>query len=218
MAGKALKTRIKICGITHPDDALMALEAGAHALGLVFYPPSPRAVTLAQAKSVAEATGPFATLVGLFVNAADHDIEQVLDQAPLQLLQFHGDERAEQCERFGLPYIKAIRMRDDLDLPAVMAEHPKASGFLLDAYRKGVPGGTGERFDWRRVPRDAGRPIVLAGGLTPDNIATAVATTQPYAVDVSGGVERAPGRKDANKVNQFIQNIHNATNGDQGDQ
>lgn len=215
-----MHTRVKICGITRPEDARVALAAGAHALGLVFYSQSPRAVTAEQATAVALAAGPFATLVGLFVNASEADVEQVLDRVPLQLLQFHGDESARQCTRFGRPYIKAIRMRPELDLEAAMAAHPQASGFLLDAYRKGVPGGTGETFDWQRVPRSADRPIILAGGLTPDNVAEAVATTQPYAVDVSGGVERAPGRKDPGKVARFIGNAtfsHNTQHGDQGD-
>lgn len=210
-------TRIKICGITQPEDALTVLRAGAHALGLVFYPKSPRSVTLAQARDVADAAGPFATLVGLFVDASDQEIENTLEQVPLQLLQFHGNESADQCSKFGRPYIKAIRMRPDLDLTQAMAAHPNASGFLLDAYQKGVPGGTGQTFDWQRVPQNSERPVILAGGLTPENIVDAIAATRPYAVDVSGGVEREPGRKDAVKVRQFIQNIHNATNGDPGD-
>lgn len=210
-------TRIKICGITQPEDALAALEAGAHALGLVFYPKSSRSVTLAQARAVADAAGPFATLVGLFVDASTQDIERTLEQVPLQLLQFHGNENAEQCTKFGRPYIKAIRMRPELDLSREMAAHPEASGFLLDAYKKGVPGGTGHTFDWKRVPKSSERPVILAGGLRSENIVDAIAATHPYGVDVSGGVEREPGRKDAAKIRQFIQNIHNATNGDQGD-
>lgn len=208
------QTRVKICGITDPDDARVAAEAGADALGLVFYPPSSRAVTLAEARVVAQAVGPFTTLVGLFVNAEEADVREALRQIPLQLLQFHGDESAEQCELYGRPYIKAIRMRPELDLDAEMARYPGASGFLLDAYRKGVPGGTGETFEWDRVPKSASRPIILAGGLTPDNVARAVGQTRPYAVDVSGGVERAPGRKDAQKIQHFIRN---ANNGDQGE-
>ncbi len=206
--------RIKICGITRPDDARLALRAGAHALGLVFYPRSPRAVDIEQARAVARMAGPFATLVGLFVNAAPEEIEAVLDQVPLQLLQFHGDETSDECTRYGRPYIKALRMRPELDVSAAMAEHPHASGFLLDAYRKGVPGGTGETFDWERVPRNPERPVILAGGLTPDNVSRAIIATRPYGVDVSGGVEAGPGLKDSDKVNQFI---FNALNGDQGE-
>lgn len=206
--------RVKICGITSAQDARLALRAGAHALGLVFYPSSPRAVDVAQAQAIAREVGPFATLVGLFVNAQPAAIETVLEAVPLQLLQFHGDESARECLRYRRPYIKALRMRPELDVKAAMAEHPHASGFLLDAYRKGVPGGTGETFDWARVPHNPTRPVILAGGLTPDNVCGGIAATQPYGVDVSGGVEAAPGRKDADKVNQFI---FNALNGDQSE-
>lgn len=184
----------------------MAEMAGADALGLVFYPHSARAVKLDRAQALARVVGPFTTLVGLFVDAAGEDIKRVLDRVPLQLLQFHGQEAAEDCEAFGLPYIKAIRMRPELNLQAAMAAHPKAAGFLLDAYRKGQPGGTGETFDWERVPQKSDKPIILAGGLTPYNVSAAVRIVQPYAVDVSGGVEAAPGCKDPGKVKQFIDN------------
>lgn len=182
----------------------MAEAAGADALGLNFYPPSSRALNLDQAQALARVVGPFTTLVGLFVDAARKDVERVLARVPLQLLQFHGEESAEDCEAFGRPYIKAIRMRPELDLRAAMAAHPKAAGFLLDAYRKGQPGGTGETFDWDRVPRKSDKPIILAGGLTPDNVGAALRIVRPYALDVSGGVETAPGCKDPIKVKQFI--------------
>ncbi|MGD8176449.1 phosphoribosylanthranilate isomerase [Marinimicrobium sp. ARAG 43.8] len=207
--------RIKICGITTPEDGRMALDAGAHALGLVFYPPSARAVNVEAARAVADAVGPLVTLVGLFVDAEPEAVETVLQRVPLQLLQFHGNESAEHCESFGRPYIKALRMKPELDLDAAMAAHPRADGFLLDAYRKGVPGGTGETFDWKRVPRQAARPVILAGGLTPNNVAHAIAATHPYGVDVSGGVEAGPGRKDARKVRQFIENASNGVKGEQ---
>jgi len=184
----------------------MAEAAGADALGLNFYPPSSRALELEQAQALAGVVGPFTTLVGLFVDAAKEDIARILERVPLQLLQFHGQEPAEACEAFGLPYIKAIRMRPELDLQAAMAAHPRAAGFLLDAYRKGQPGGTGETFDWERVPQESEKPIILAGGLTPDNVGAALRIVRPYALDVSGGVEMAPGRKDPDKVQQFIDN------------
>lgn len=203
-----MRTRVKICGITRADDARQAVAAGADALGVVFYAPSPRAVDVAQAQQVAQAAGPFVTLVGLFVNAEVAAVRKILTQVPIQLLQFHGDEDARYCETFERPYIKAIRMRPGLDVLASMAEHPRAQGFLLDAYRPGVPGGTGESFDWQRVPRQSERPIILAGGLTPENVARAVDTTNPYGVDVSGGVETGRGRKDQNKMNLFIHNAH----------
>lgn len=200
------RVRVKICGITQSEDAAQAVAAGADALGLVFYQRSPRAIDVESAQAISAATGPFVTLVGLFVDAEPEQVASVLAQVPLQLLQFHGDESPAYCEAFGRPYIKAIRMRPDVDLEALMAAHSKARGFLLDAYRPGVPGGTGETFDWQRVPRDSKRPIVLAGGLTPDNVANAIAQTHPYAVDVSGGVEASAGRKDTYKVRQFIRN------------
>lgn len=200
------RVRVKICGITRSEDAVQAVAAGADALGLVFYERSSRAVDLGGALAISAAAGPFVTLVGLFVDAEPERVASVLAQVPLQLLQFHGDESAAYCEAFERPYIKAIRMRPGVDLDVLMAAHPKAQGFLLDAYRPGLPGGTGETFDWQRVPRNSNRPIVLAGGLTPDNVAEAVAQTQPYAVDVSGGVEASAGQKDAYKVKTFIEN------------
>lgn len=208
------QARVKICGITHPEDARLALEAGADALGMVFYEASPRHVDISRAREIAAAAGPFVTLVGLFVDAEPAKVREVLAQVPLQLLQFHGDENPAHCEAFERPYIKAIRMRPGLDLKALMNQHTEARGFLLDAYRRGVPGGTGETFDWQRVPRDAERPIILAGGLNSDNIVGAIAATEPYGVDVSGGVEASPGRKDAYKLKMFI---HNAKHGATGD-
>lgn len=198
--------RIKICGITNVEDASAVVKAGAHALGLVFYSASPRFVDIEQAREIALAVGPFMTVTGLFVNAEPQFVNAVLARVPLQLLQFHGNETAQYCESFQRPYLKALRMRPDVDVAADIIAHPQASGFLLDAYRPGVPGGTGETFDWSRVPQDAGVPIVLAGGLTPANVADAVRQTRVYGVDVSGGVESAPGKKDHNQVKAFITN------------
>lgn len=202
--------RIKICGITSVADGLVAVRAGAHAIGLVFYAKSPRAVTLGQAREIAAALGPFVTLVGLFVDAAPEFVNEAAAAAGLQLLQFHGDESREYCEQFQRPYMKAIRMRPELDVLAAINEYPSASGILLDAYRPGVPGGTGETFDWQRVPVQSPRPLVLAGGLTPANVAAAIQATDVYGVDVSGGVESAPGKKDKEKIDQFIHNARNA--------
>lgn len=201
--------RVKICGITNCEDAIEAVAAGADALGLVFYRKSPRAVSVEQAAAIANAVSPFVTLVGLFVNAGAAEVEEVLAQVPLNLLQFHGDESAAYCEQFRRPYIKALRMKDGLDVPAAMAEHPRARGFLLDAYRPGVPGGTGESFDWQRVPQNSGQQIILAGGLHPGNVAEAIRVAGPQAVDVSGGVEAEPGRKDPQKVAAFIRAAKN---------
>ncbi|BBM02664.1 phosphoribosylanthranilate isomerase [Microbulbifer sp. GL-2] len=196
--------QVKICGITRIEDALMAVDVGADALGLVFYKASSRYIDPRAAVDIAAAIPPFVTLTGLFVDAAQSEVDQVLELVPLNLLQFHGEEGARYCEQFRRPYIKALRMKDGLDVIAAMAEHPKSRGFLLDAYRPGVPGGTGETFDWDRVPQNSDRPIVLAGGLTPDNVASAIQAACPHGVDVSGGVEQAPGLKDSKKVTAFI--------------
>lgn len=198
--------RIKICGITNIEDAMAVVDAGAEALGLVFYASSPRAVEIAQARAIAFAAGPFAVVTGLFVDADPEFVNAVLKQVPLQLLQFHGNETLAYCESFARPYMKAIRMRPELDVVAAIAEYPSASGILLDAYRPGVPGGTGETFDWARVPQETTRPLVLAGGLTSANVADAILATQVYGVDVSGGVESAPGKKDHGKITSFINN------------
>ncbi|MCK7595780.1 phosphoribosylanthranilate isomerase [Microbulbifer sp. CAU 1566] len=202
--------RVKICGITCVEDALLAVDAGADALGLVFYPSSPRNVSLDQAAEIARAVSPFVVLTGLFVDAHPQQLEQVLEQVPLNLLQFHGDETAPYCRQFRRPYIKALRMKPELDPVEAMAAYPDARGILLDAYRKGVPGGTGDTFDWQRVPQNSGRPIILAGGLNPDNVAQAILSAGPDAVDVSGGVEAAPGKKDARKVRAFIRAARSA--------
>ena len=198
--------RVKICGITNVEDARAVADAGAHALGLVFYEASPRAVDFEQARAIAFAAGPFISVTALFVNPSAALVGSVVSRVPIQLLQVHGDETAAFCETFQRPYIKAIRMRPDLDVAAAIAAHPNASGFLLDAYRPGVPGGTGETFDWAKVPRDSKVPVVLAGGLTPENVAEAIRKTGVYGVDVSGGVESAPGKKDHNQIKSFITN------------
>lgn len=196
--------RIKICGITRVEDALVAAEAGADAIGLVFYPPSPRAVSVDQARRIIAALPPFVTTVGLFVNAGRDELNRILDAVPLDLLQFHGDESPAECEGYGRRYLKALRVQPGDDVLAGMARYPGAAGILLDTFVAGVPGGTGETFDWTRVPARSGRPLVLAGGLTAENVRVAIAQARPYAVDVSGGVECSKGIKDAQKVRAFI--------------
>lgn len=197
-------TRVKICGITRPEDAVAAGEAGADALGLVFYPDSPRAVTVEQAAEIAACAPPLLQRVALFVDAPAERVREVLDSVPLHLLQFHGDEDAAYCEQFGRPYMKALRVREGLDLRAACAPFTGADAILLDSWREGVPGGTGQVFDWRRARQDFSRPIVLAGGLTPENVGEGMALLRPAAVDVSGGVESTPGRKDPEKTARFI--------------
>lgn len=197
--------RIKICGITRIEDALAAVAAGADAIGLVFYAKSPRAVTPAQAKAIVAALPPFVTSVGLFVDMPRAELRQLLAEVPLDLLQFHGDESPEDCAGHGRPFIKALRVKPGDDVAAAIARYSEAAGILLDTYVPGTPGGTGEAFDWSLVPRDAAKPVVLAGGLTPDNVGDAVRQVRPYAVDVSGGVEASKGIKDAAKIKAFIQ-------------
>jgi len=196
--------RIKICGITRPEDGRRAALLGADAIGLVFYGPSPRCVEVAQAAAICRALPPFVSKVGLFVDAAEDEIRHVLDRVSLDCLQFHGNEAPEFCARFAKPFLKVLRMRERLDVIDYAARYPGAAGLLLDAYRKGVPGGTGETFDWAHIPADLPLPLVLAGGLTPANVAGAVKTVRPWAVDVSGGVESSPGVKDAGKMAAFI--------------
>ncbi len=196
--------RVKVCGLTNVDDASVAVSAGADAIGLVFYDKSPRNVSLDQAAEIARSVGPFCTVVGLFVDADKAFVERVLSRVGLHVLQFHGNESDEYCAQFQRPFYKALRMKEDLDVETAMAKFPSAIAILLDAYRPGVPGGTGETFNWQRVPQESTRPIILAGGLTPDNVSEAVAATQVYGVDVSGGVESLPGKKDSDKVRAFI--------------
>jgi len=202
-----MHTRIKICGITRPDDGVAVAAAGADAIGLVFYGPSPRNVSIEQAQAVVAALPPFVTVVGLFVNAGEDEIREVLEAVPLGLLQFHGDEPAGVCGGYGLPYIKALRMAPGLDVAATVGCYRDAQGILLDAYRPGVAGGTGEVFDWQSVPAGLKKPIILAGGLTPQNVADAIAQVRPYAVDVSGGVEAAKGVKDVGRIAAFVEAV-----------
>ncbi|HCA24738.1 MAG TPA: phosphoribosylanthranilate isomerase [Pseudomonas sp.] len=200
-------TRIKICGITREQDALAAAAAGADAIGLVFYAPSPRAVDAAQAARIVAALPPFVTTVGLFVDAEPAAVRAVLAEVPLDLLQFHGEESDDYCRQFGRPYLKAVRVRSADQLQDVATQWPGAAGILLDSYKPGVPGGTGEVFDWRLVPRERDWNLVLAGGLAAGNVRQAIDEMQPWAVDVSGGVEAAKGIKDVAKINAFVQEV-----------
>lgn len=199
-----INPRVKICGITTQEDAQHAIDCGADAIGFVFYKPSPRFVEPAVARSIALSVGPFVSIVGLFVNASAEEISETLKQVPINVIQFHGDETNEFCQQFSSPFIKAFRMAPGIEVESLLDDYPDASGFILDAYKPGVPGGTGQSFEWQRFPRDSGRPLILAGGLNPSNVESAVVATKPYGVDVSGGVEMAPGHKDPTKVMAFI--------------
>ena len=196
--------RVKICGITRVEDAQAAAEAGADAIGLVFYDASPRAVTVEQAARIIKSLPPFVTTVGLFVNHPRAALLEILERVPLDLLQFHGDESVDECEHYGRPYMKALRVKVGDDVPSLMAPYTRARGILLDTYVEGIPGGTGAAFDWSLVPVTSPKPIVLAGGLTAQNVARAVRQVRPYAVDVSGGVELSKGIKEPAKMREFI--------------
>ncbi|MBE0623427.1 MAG: phosphoribosylanthranilate isomerase [Burkholderiales bacterium] len=206
-----MRTRIKICGITRVEDARAAVALGADAIGLVFYAPSPRNVGLDQARAIVATIPPFVTIVGLFVDPEAAQVESVLRACSIGLLQFHGDETPAFCGSFGLPYIKAARVKADADLVQCLSPYHAARGWLLDAYHDQLHGGTGKSFDWKLIPRDLARPVILSGGLTPDNVGAAVRQVRPWAVDVSSGVEAEKGIKDAAKIAAFIAGVKNAT-------
>ena len=198
------RTRVKICGITRVEDALAAVHAGADAIGLVFYAPSPRFVTIAQAQQIVAAIPPFVSVVALFVNALAAEIKTVLAQVRIDIVQFHGDETPSQCEQIKLPYYKAIRVKADTNLLQCAVEFKQAKALLLDTYTEAAFGGTGQVFDWGLIPKNITKPVILAGGLVPQNVSLAIQQVRPYAVDVSGGVESAKGIKDAAKIAAFM--------------
>lgn len=202
-----MRTRVKICGITRSEDAQALARAGADALGLVFYPASPRCVEIPQAQAVCRGLPPFVSVVALFVNAPHARVRAVLDALPVDLLQFHGQEQARDCEQYERPYIKAVGMQPGVDAEAVMAAHPAAAGFLLDAYQPDIHGGGGVAFDWKQVPHANDRPLILAGGLDAENIAVAIRQTRPYAVDVSSGVEIQKGIKSEERIQSFMRGV-----------
>lgn len=202
-----VRTRVKICGITRPEDGVAAAEAGADAIGLVFYPRSPRFVSPDQAVAVVRALPPFVTIVGLFVNEQPGMVRAMSDAVGLDLLQFHGDEDPDYCRQFNQPYIKALRVRPELDLMALAGEYRLARGLLLDAWQEAVPGGSGETFDWELIPEALRAHCILAGGLHPDNVAAAIEQVRPYAVDVSSGVEAEKGIKDPGRIEAFMRGV-----------
>lgn len=205
-----MPTRVKICGITRLEDALVACHAGADALGFVFYAPSPRSVTAESARAIIDALPPFVTTVGLFVDPDPELVERTLQSARLDLLQFHGDESAQFCERFDRSYIKAVRVRPEADLIEYARRYSRARGLLLDAFVSGIHGGTGNRFDWSLIPANLGLPVVLSGGLDSESIGDAIRRVKPWAVDVSSGVESAKGIKDPTRIHEFISGVRNA--------
>ena len=205
-----MPTRIKICGITRIEDALAAARLGTDAIGLVFWPQSARAVMPARAREIVAALPPFVSSVGVYVDPEAEWVEQTASVAGLNLLQFHGDESPEFCSQFSLPYIKAVRVKAGVDLLQYATRYSSARGLLLDTYVEGTPGGTGDAFNWSLIPQRLPLPLILSGGLHPGNVTTAIKQVQPWAVDVSSGVEAAKGIKDAEKIAAFMQGVRNS--------
>ena len=203
-----MRTRVKICGFTRVEDAVYAANLGVDAIGLVFYPPSPRHVGIEQAIKIVNALPAFTSIVALFADEEESKIRDVLARVPVDCLQFHGDEPAEACRIYGKRYLKAVRMQDDIDIGALALSYHDAAGLLLDAYHPGVKGGTGSQFDWELIPKQCNLPIILAGGLDETNAKQAVQSVRPYALDVSSGVEADKGIKDSHKMAAFIKQVN----------
>jgi len=211
-------TRIKICGITRVDDGLAAAQAGADAIGVIFWPGTPRRIDIAQACAIVAALPPMISVVGLFVDPQAAEVQAALDAVPLDLLQFHGDEDPAFCRAFGKRYLKAVAVGDGVDLIKYATRYDDAAGWIFDAHVPGdLPGGTGRRFDWSRLPRSTARPLILSGGLDAANVAQAIAEVRPYAVDVSSGVEARDeagkprrGIKDAARIDAFTKAVRDA--------
>lgn len=202
-------TRVKICGVTSVADACAAAEAGADAVGLVFYPPSPRYIATDLAAQIVERLPPFVTTVGLFVNQSAEQVGQICSQVELDMLQFHGDESPQECARHGKRFIKAVRMTPDQSVSDRAHDYRQAAALLLDSFDVEKYGGSGDTFDWQRVPEDLAIPVILAGGLNSANVQNAIKMVRPYAVDVSSGVESAPGVKSASMLQEFISRVKN---------
>ncbi len=203
-----MRTRVKICGFTRIEDAVYAAHNGVDAIGLVFYPPSPRHVEIEQAIRIVNALPAFTSVVALFVDEQEAKIREVLAQVPIDCIQFHGDETAEACRIYGKRYIKAISMREGIDIPALAHYYHDAAGLLLDAFHPDAKGGTGSQFNWSLIPNQLDLPIILAGGLDETNAKLAVQTVRPYALDVSSGVETKKGIKDSLKMAAFIKQVN----------
>ena len=204
------RTRVKICGVTHVEDALLACELGADAIGIVMTPTSPRGVSIENARAIRDALPAFVDAVVLSHDLSAERVRAIIDGVRPDLVQFHGSEDAVFCELFGVRYTKAVGMDGDVDVRAVAAAHPRATGFVLDGHPPGQQGGRGKAFDWSRIPRDLGRPILLAGGLNADNVGDAIRAVHPWAVDLASGVEASPGIKDAAKMRAFFAAVHAA--------
>lgn len=203
-----MRTRVKICGFTRVEDAVLAAKLGVDAIGLVFYPPSPRNVSIVQAVDIVRALPAFTTTVGLFVDAEENWVREVLAAVSLDCLQFHGEESVAACSLYAKPYIKAIRVKEDTPIRALADTYSNAAGLLLDAYHPDAKGGTGQAFDWQLIPKQCQLPVILAGGLEPENVKTAIQQYRPYAVDISSGVEKNKGIKDGAKMTAFLKEVY----------
>lgn len=202
-----MRTRVKMCGMTRVEDAVAAAQLGADAIGLVFYAPSARFVDIERARAISQAMPPFVSRVGLFVDPPPAEVRAIVEGVGLDVLQFYGEESPESYAAFGRPYIKAVRMREDADLRAYARRYANAAALLLDSYVPEVAGGSGKSFDWGRVPVDCGKAVILAGGLTADNVRDAISRVRPFAVDVSSGIEASKGVKDVAKMRAFMQRV-----------
>ena len=208
-----MRTRVKICGFTQVDEVVIAAKLGVDAIGLVFYPLSPRYVSIEQAKKIVKALPAFVTVVALFVDEKESYIKQVINSVSIDCIQFHGDETPDECRVYNKPYMKAIRMKPDVNVLEIANQYHDASALLLDAYHPGIKGGSGSQFDWDLIPKDCSKPIILAGGLQVDNVKQAIQSVRPYALDVSSGVEKTKGFKDVAKMAAFIQAINEGDRG-----
>ncbi|MDZ7839783.1 MAG: phosphoribosylanthranilate isomerase [Gammaproteobacteria bacterium] len=207
-----LRTRVKICGITDPDDAHAAVAAGADALGFVFHKPSARYLAPEHAAGIIRRLPAFVSAVGVVVDLEPAELDNIARTSGVGYFQFHGSEDPPACEAAGLPFLKALRVKPDTDIHSDAVRFSRARGFLLDAFVEDMPGGTGSMFDWSRIPASMPAPVFLAGGLTMDNVFDAVRTVRPYGVDVSSGVERSPGEKDRELIRTFMQSVRDADN------
>ncbi|GAB3039593.1 phosphoribosylanthranilate isomerase [Oleiagrimonas citrea] len=204
------RTRVKFCGMTRVADAVAAAELGVDAIGMVFTPRSRRCVAIAQAKVMREAVPPFVDVVALFMDDDPVYVQSVIEAVRPDLLQFHGSETVADCTRYGRRYLKAVAMGEGADAASALSAHPRASGLLLDGHAPGAVGGSGQRFDWSRMPRRHAQPLILAGGLSSENVGDAIAAARPWGVDVASGIESSPGVKDAAKMHAFMQAVRTA--------
>lgn len=202
-----MRVRIKFCGMTNHEDAQYAAQLGVDAIGLIFYKQSPRAVTITEAKSVVENLPPYISRVAIFVDPDESLVNEILQQISPHYLQFHGHESPDFCRSFGLPYIKAIHIKDEDISSSYEKNYPDACGFLFDAYQEGIPGGTGKVFDWNKLPKNLEKPMILSGGLDPLNVIQAIEQLHPYAVDVTSGIESRPRMKDKTKMKAFVDSV-----------